>query len=76
MNLLRDCQDVYKRTVILVTHNMEYLPLADHLLHIEDGDVKQMKSDSIRETTAALFEDMRQRIERLSKTRENHATKN
>jgi len=69
MNLLRTAQRDNNRTIILVTHNMEYLPLADHLLHIEDGTVVELKHESIKKATDELFEQMRQRIDRLSATR-------
>ncbi len=74
MDQLRVCQDDLKRTVILVTHNMEYLPLADHLLHIEDGQVTEMQHESIQKTTDALMEDMRSRIQRLARIKQ-HAQK-
>lgn len=65
MQLLKDSRDQLKRTIILVTHNMEYLPLADHLIHIEDGQVKDMKSDDIVATTNQLMDDMKTRIDTL-----------
>jgi len=72
MNLLDRCRKEYGRTIILVTHNMEYLPLADHLLHIEDGMVKQTTDDAdIQTTTDDLLLDMKRRIDRLSKERKN-----
>lgn len=74
MNLLRSCQEDLKRTVILVTHNMEYLPLADKLLHIEDGTLQEMRQDSIRATTQELLHDMQERINRLARTK-HHAAK-
>jgi ABC-type lipoprotein export system ATPase subunit len=66
MNLLRNAQQQNRRTIILVTHNMEYLPLADHLLHIEDGHVQQLQHDSIQKATDELFEQMRRRVYRLT----------
>ncbi len=69
MDLLRRCQVEFKRTVILVTHNMEYLPLADQLLHIEDGELQQMHEGSIQKTANALMDDMSKRIKRLSQTK-------
>lgn len=72
MNLLRSCQEDLKRTVILVTHNMEYLPLADKLLHIEDGTLQEMRQDSIHSTTQALLHDMQDRINKLARTK-HHA---
>ena len=66
MELLRSTQSDAKRTIILVTHNMEYLPLADHLLHIEDGFVKELVSESISEATEKLMQEMKSRIDRFS----------
>jgi len=69
MGLLRDCLEQFKRTIILVTHNMEYLPLADHLLHIEDGQVQDMLNDDINKTTRQLMGLQKKRIEDLLKKR-------
>lgn len=66
IDLLRRSQTDFKRTVILVTHNMEYLSLADQLLHIEDGMVAQIQTKPIEKVTEELFTDMRARIKRLS----------
>ncbi len=74
MDLLQRYQSEYRRTIILVTHNMEYLPLADHLLHISDGQVEELKHDSIQSTTAALMQDMKDRIDRLSVTKQKKST--
>lgn len=67
MQLLQSSQRENGRTIILVTHNMEYLPLADHLLHIEDGNIVELKRDSIKAATDELFHKMKQRIDRLSR---------
>lgn len=71
MDLLRACQTDFKRTVILVTHNMEYLPLADHLLHIQDGLIEELQHGSIQATTDSLMNDMKERISRLARTKSN-----
>ena len=39
INLLVKGQKELKRTIILVTHNLEYLPLSDTQLYILDGKV-------------------------------------
>lgn len=69
MQLLRRAQQENRRTIILVTHNMEYLPFADHLLHIEDGRVDVLRHDSIKRTTDALLAQMQERIQRLNQTK-------
>ncbi len=74
MDLLRSCQQDTTSTVILVTHNMEYIPLADKLLHIEDGSLNLMRQESIQDTTKALMQAMQQRIDHLSKAKHD-ATK-
>lgn len=66
MNLLQDCCRKLGRTIILVTHNMEYLPLADKLLHIADGTVVEMSTAQIRETTDELLKQMKERIHKLA----------
>lgn len=70
MDILRDTQKLSSRTVILVTHNMEYLPLADHLLHISDGHIEKLSHDSIKTTTDNLMKQMEDRIHRLSRTKQ------
>lgn len=67
MALLRSYNRDLKRVVVLVTHNMEYLPLADQLIRIQDGQCSQMVNDDIKTTTNTLLTEMKQRIERLSK---------
>lgn len=69
MDLLQRYQTEFHRTIILVTHNMEYLPLADHLLHIQDGFVTELQHESIEVIADELMTEMKQRIERLGKTK-------
>lgn len=71
MGLLEECERDFGRTVILVTHNMEYLPLADSLLHIEDGHVKEMSEGSIKSTADRLLLEMRDRIHQLAKAKQH-----
>ncbi len=75
MNLLQNCQTEFKRTVILVTHNMEYLPLADHLLHIQDGEVQEMSNASIQTATNDMIDEMRERINKLARSKQSQNKK-
>jgi len=43
MDLLVKCQTELKRTIILVTHNIEYLPLSDTQLFIMDGKLTESR---------------------------------
>lgn len=53
-------------TVVMVTHNMEYLPLADHLLHIQDGSVEDLKASNYVDMSKELMADMKKRIDKLA----------
>lgn len=75
MKLLEGCQEEFGQTVILVTHNMEYLPLADNLLHIQDGIVQQMQHGSIHETTNRMIADMQDRINELAEAKHHAGTR-
>lgn len=71
MSLLRSYNTDLHKNVILVTHNMEYLPLADQLIRIKDGSCEQIDSKNIHHATEELFKEMKQRIVRLSKVKTN-----
>ena len=71
MSLLQKCRDDLGRTIILVTHNMEYIPLADYLIHIQDGVVTKTTHDKdIRTIADGLLSDMKHRIDRLGKAKD------
>lgn len=68
MDLLQKCQSELGKTIVLVSHNMEYIPLADHLLRIEDGHIIETINDSdIRTTADKMLLDMKGRIDRLAR---------
>lgn len=70
MQLLQQCQSEFGRTIILVSHNMEYIPLADHLLRIEDGHMVETQDDEdIAATASALLDAMKDRITKLKGSR-------
>lgn len=66
MSLLRTAYTDSLRTIILVTHNMEYLPLADNLLHIQDGVVQNPDSSSIKATTDEMIKGMKDRLDQFA----------
>jgi len=72
INLLQRFRTLLGRTIILVTHNMEYIPLADSLLSIDDGHIVETTDADITTTANKLLLDMKKRIDRLAKT-EHHA---
>jgi ABC-type lipoprotein export system ATPase subunit len=67
MSTLQSSLTEYNRTVILVTHNIEYLPLADRLLNINDGEVNVLPSEHVQKTADMLIHEMKQRIAQLAK---------
>jgi len=68
MGLLVKFQKEMGRTVVLVTHNMEYLPYADHLLNIQDGMVtRTTDGEGIKKIASELLKGIRARIEQMGK---------
>lgn len=68
MSLLKKCQNELGRTIILVTHNMEYIPMADYLIHIQDGQItKTNHNKDIRTIADQLLKEMKCRIDHLGK---------
>jgi len=65
INLLKSLAHDHGKTVILVTHNMEYLAIAGHLLEIQDGVVTEIDQSDIPKTVKAMLSDVRKRIETL-----------
>lgn len=51
------------RTVVLVTHNLEYLALGDQLLMIEDGVLTETTGADIKKATDKLMVDVKSRVE-------------
>jgi len=66
ITLLRYLNKDFKRTIILVTHNLEYLSIGDQLILMEDGEISEMKNAAMHTVTDRLLEDMRKRITRWS----------
>ena len=64
MDLLQNCKDEYRSTIILVTHNLEYLPLADTLMEIEDGIVTQI-NENTEGVTESILRDLRNRLNEM-----------
>jgi len=67
INLLRYLNKEFHRTIVLVTHNLEYLSIGDKLLLIEDGRVNEIKGSDIKSTTSHMLTDMRKRIDGWAK---------
>lgn len=67
MQLLKSFQSELKHTIVLVTHELEYLPMGDRLFHIQDGYVSSIIGKDIRAATDQLMDSMKQRIDKLAK---------
>jgi ABC-type lipoprotein export system ATPase subunit len=67
INLLRYLNKQFHRTIVLVTHNLEYLSIGDKLLLMEDGRVEEIKGKDIRSTTTHMLTDMQKRIQEWAK---------
>lgn len=62
IRVLRDMNKNFGRTVVLVTHNLEYLSLADQILVVEDGVVTEKKDEAAASIAAHLLEETKKRI--------------
>jgi len=62
IKLLQKLQKEGNKTIIMVTHNLEYLYIADHLLEIQDGKIEQIEQDKIASTVRSMLSDTRKRI--------------
>lgn len=65
IDLLKNLAHNQKKTIVLVTHNMEYLAIASHLLEIQDGVVTEIDQAEIPKTVKNMLTDVRERIETL-----------
>lgn len=67
INLLRYFNKDLKRTIILVTHNMEYLPIADNLFTIQDGNLTVNKDERMEQITQKIYQDYQKSMSRWNK---------
>lgn len=65
IDLLRQLNTDENKTVILVTHNMEYISMAHHLLEIQDGQVTEINKENIAKTVEVMLGDAQKRIAKL-----------
>lgn len=66
IELLENCKTEFRCTVIMVTHNLEYIPLADRLIAIEDGTAEALPTSDMLKTTSDLVDNMQKRINYLA----------
>lgn len=69
MDMLLNAQSEFRRTIIVVTHNMEYVSLAEHLIHIQDGTLESIESKDVKKVTDKLVSDIKDRINHLAKVK-------
>lgn len=67
ISLLLSLNKKFNRTIVLVTHNIEYLSLGDQLLMMEDGSVTQVKKSDIQKITNSLVSNVKSRLEEWTK---------
>jgi putative ABC transport system ATP-binding protein len=65
IDLLTDLHKNEGKTIILVTHNMEYLSIADHLLEVEDGNVTEITQKQIPSTVEEILHATQNRMHKL-----------
>jgi putative ABC transport system ATP-binding protein len=62
IDLLKQLHKENNKTIILVTHNMEYLSIASNLLEIHDGNVNQIGKNDIGKTVKSMLKETQDRI--------------
>ncbi|MEO8691658.1 MAG: ABC transporter ATP-binding protein [Candidatus Saccharimonas sp.] len=65
INLLSELQNNDGKTIILVTHNMEYLPFAHHLINVQDGNITEISKKDIPKTIHDMLQSAQDRIASL-----------
>lgn len=65
INLLVELQQHSDKTIILVTHNMEYLPFAHHLINVQDGEITEIGARDIPKTVQGMLTTAEKRISSL-----------
>lgn len=72
INLLGELQRDSDKTIILVTHNMEYLPFAHHLISVQDGEITEISARDIPKTVQGMLDTAQKRITVLMKDGGSH----
>lgn len=67
IKILHYLKTEFGRTVVLVTHNLEYLSLADQIFIMEDGSLTKMKYEDSKQITDRLLNDIRKRLDEWRK---------
>jgi len=67
--LLQNLNHQHGKTIILVTHNMEYISIASHLLEIEDGNVTEIVHSDIPKTVKKMLSSAQKRITDLMESK-------
>ncbi len=67
MDLLKSLSQEQKRTVVLVTHNIDYLSYASRTIAMEDGEII---GDSSKDSSADIAQKLNSKIEILRKKKE------
>lgn len=57
----------FQRTIVLVTHNIEYLSIADQILVVEDGHVAELNMTKGKDIVNSLLNDTKDRIDKWKK---------
>lgn len=65
IDLLTELQSEAGKTIILVTHNMEYLPIAHHLINVQDGSVTEIDKADIAKTVKKMLTESSKRVAAL-----------
>lgn len=71
IKILQNCKTEFRCTVILVTHNLEYLPLADKLIYMHDGFAEALPTKDMVQTADNLISGLKARISQLARIKQD-----
>jgi putative ABC transport system ATP-binding protein len=65
IELLQKYRDEFRCTIILVTHNIEYLPVGDNIYYVQDGTVEKSDAERTQAMTLKTREEFQKRLNKL-----------
>lgn len=69
IELLQSYRDEFRCTIILVTHNIDYLPVGDTIYQVEDGIVRISDGEEVRKKTEKLLNELKHHLSKLKPAR-------
>lgn len=69
IEMLQNYRDEFRGTIILVTHNIEYLPVGDTIYYVKDGLVEESNAAKLEKATQELLDGLKTRLGKAKEPR-------